>query len=171
MMFQPIFGAIAVQVPWGDLVVHNLNNRNEVRAFAQDGTLARIVRWGRMPRSPAPEEIDAYIEERVSWETGEEDQVRVRSEYRSIPVADNLPGFASVVVDRLNHLWVEEYEPPGRERPGSLWTVFDPRGQVLGLVETPDGVEIFEIGEDYILDRAWDEFDVEYVRVWGLQRS
>ena len=171
MMFQPIFGARAVQVPWGDLVVHNLNNRNEVRAFARDGTLARIVRWGRVPRSPTPEEVDAHIEERVSWETGEEDRLRARNEYRSVPVAENLPGFASVVVDRLNHLWIEEYEPPGQERPGSVWAVFDPEGQVLGLVETPDRVEIFEIGEDYILGCEWDALEVERVRVWPLQRG
>lgn len=36
-----------------------------------------------------------------------------------------------------SHLWVEEYEFPGEERPGSLWTVFGPEGHVLGFVETP----------------------------------
>lgn len=40
----PIYSATAVQVPWGDLIVHNMNNRYEIRAFAEDGSLARIVR-------------------------------------------------------------------------------------------------------------------------------
>jgi len=81
-----------------------------------------------------------------------------------------MPAFTSVVADRLNHLWVEEYEPPGEERPGSLWTVFDPEGQVLGFVETSDGLEVLEIGEDYILGRWRDDLEVEHVQVWPLAR-
>ncbi len=56
-----------------------------------------------------------------------------------------------------------------REAP-RLWTVFDPEGRVLGLVETPEGLWIHEIGEDYILGTAWDALNVEYVQVWGLER-
>lgn len=43
-------------------------------------------------------------------------------------------------------------------------------GRVLGFVETPDRLEIFEIGEDYILGRSWDEMYVEYVQLWALER-
>ena len=81
-----------------------------------------------------------------------------------------MPAFTSVMVDGRNHLWVEEYELPGEERPGSLWTVFDAQGRVQGFVETPDGLEIFEIGEDYILGLWRDELEVEYVQVWELGR-
>ena len=56
------------------------------------------------------------------------------------------------------------------KRPGSLWTVFDPEGRVLGFVETPEGLWIWEIGEDYILGRADDELGVESVQLWPLER-
>ena len=46
-----------------------------------------------------------------------------------------------------------------------------PGGHVLGYLETPSGLRIFEIGEDYILGRVWDELGVESVRVWPLERS
>ena len=42
--------------------------------------------------------------------------------------------------------------------------------RVLGFVETPEGLEILEIGEDYILGKTEDEFEVEYVQVWPLER-
>ena len=58
---SPIYSATAAQVPWGDLIVHNLNNRYEFRAFAEDGTVARIVRRDHVPRSPTREDIEAYI--------------------------------------------------------------------------------------------------------------
>ena len=175
--YPPTFGATVAQVPWGDLIVHSLNNRYEIEAFTQDGTLARIVRRGHVPRSPTPDDIAAYIEEKVAWyppdlASSEIEQYRAekREQYRSVRVAEVLPAFASVIVDRLNHLWVEEYEAPGEERPGSLWTVFDPEGRVLGFVAMPERLEVFEIGEDYILGLWRDDFHVEYVQVWPLER-
>ena len=169
MMYETIFGPAVAQVPWGDLVVHTLGDRYEIKAFAEDGKLARIVRREHASRPPTAAEIEAYIEEQVS---GYPDELvaEQRRRYRSVPVAERMPAFTSVFVDRLHHLWVEEYELPGEERPGSLWTVFDPEGRVLGFVETPEGLEILEIGEDYILGRWLDELGVEHVRVWPLER-
>ena len=168
-MYEVIYGPTVAQVPWGDLIVHSLNSRYEIRAFAEDGTLARIVRRDHAARPPTAEEVEGYIEERVS---GYPDDIAAeqRGRYESVPVAENMPAFTSVMVDGRNHLWVEEYELPGEERPGSLWTVFDAQGRVLGFVETPDGLEIFEIGEDYILGLWRDELEVEYVQVWELER-
>lgn len=169
MSYETIFGPAVAQVPWGDLVVHTLGDRYEIKAFAEDGTLARIVRREHASRPPTAEEVEGYVEEQVS---GYPDELiaEQRQQYRSVPVAERMPAFTSVVVDRLHHLWVEEYELPGEERPGSLWTVFDPEGRVLGFVETPEGLEIFEILEDYILGRSLDELDVEQVQVWPLER-
>ena len=74
--------------------------------------------------------------------------------------------------DALDHLWVEDYEAPGEEVDGVLWTVFDPEGRVLGFVDTPEGLEIYEIGADYILGKTEDEeFGVESVQVWRLARG
>lgn len=168
-IYEVIFGPTVAQVPWGDLIVHSLNSRYEIRAFAWDGTLARIVRRDHVARPPSAEEIGAYIDEEVAGYP--DDVVAVQRErYQSVPVADNHPAFTSVIVDKLNHIWVEEYEFPGEERPGSLWTVFDAEGRVLGFVETPEGLEIFEIGEDYILGRWRDELEVEYVQIRELER-
>lgn len=75
-----------------------------------------------------------------------------------------------MIADRVGHLWLEEFEPPGEDRPGALWTVLDPEGRVLGRVETPDGLEIYEIGADYLLGRTRDELRVEYVQLWSMER-
>ena len=87
-----------------------------------------------------------------------------------MPVAEHMSAFTSVIVDRLDNLWVEEYERPGEERPGSVWMVFDPEGRVLGFVETPERLDIYEVGEDYILGHSWNDLYVEYVQVWPLER-
>ena len=178
MMYQTMFGARVAQEPWGDLIVISQTNRYELKAFSRDGTPARIVRRGHEPRAVTQDDIDASIEEEVPYypdDLSESDirtyQAEERRRYRSAPFAEHFSAFTSLVVDALDYLWVQEYEFPGEERPGSLWTVFDPEGRVLGFVETPDGLQVFEIGENYILGHAMDELDVESVQLWPLERS
>ena len=75
------------------------------------------------------------------------------------------------MADALDHLWVQEDNLPGEGGTNPLWTVFDPEGRVLGFVETPAGLRVYEVGEDYILGRATDDLGVEYAQVWSLSRS
>lgn len=176
-MYSPPFGAHAVQRAWGDLFVHASTGQQEIRAYAGDGTLARIVRLGVAPRVPTQAHIDAYIEDRISWippgippEETEQFLTGQRRVWEAVPVAESLPVFNSMIADRVGHLWLEEFEPPGEDRPGALWTVLDPEGRVLGWVETPDGLEIYEIGADYLLGHTRDELGVEYVQLWSMER-
>ena len=56
------------------------------------------------------------------------------------------------------------------DRPAPLWTVFDADGRALGFVETPDELEVYEVGADYLLGRATDDMGVQSVQVWALER-
>ena len=88
----------------------------------------------------------------------------------AFPLPESFPAFSALEVDALGYLWVREYNLPGDE-DRALWAVFDPEGLVQGFVETPPGLVIYEIGEDYILGKMQDELGVEYVHLWGLERS
>ena len=172
-----IFGWDLKVAPWGDLVIVTPSRRYEIRAFATDGTLARIVRVEHVPRAPTEADIEAYAEVELPsavpdfGEDVAERRAQVRRDIMATPVAEYLPAFVSVMSDRTGHLWVEEYEAIGEELDGVRWTVFDLEGHVLGFVETPEELEIFEIGEDYILARIVDEMGVESVQVWALERA
>lgn len=163
-----IFGGRPVWESWGDLVVVANTSRYELKAFTRDGVLARIVRRGHEPRAPGEAEIEAEIEAQPMIALAGSEPTR--RPYRS-SVAEHYPAFATVMSDAKDHLWVREYEVPGEERPGSVWTVFDARGRVRGFAETPAGLRVDEIGEHYILGRYRDELEVEYVQVWPLERS
>lgn len=170
---EPVmFGRSVRRRAWGDLFIVSSNRRYELRAFARDGSLARIVRMDHALRVPTDAHVEAQIHERVSRivETVDE-RARRRKELRAMPVAEHLPAFAAVRDDRLDHLWVYEYEAPGEEMPGTIFTVFDPEGRVLGFFELPERMGILEIGEDYILARVRDELGVDYVQVWPLERG
>ena len=172
-LFRKSLGREPVAALWGDLVVVGHTGRYELKAFAGEGTLARMIRRDHRQRAPTAAEVSAYIDAEMdlnSWATGSE-ALALRRRFEAVPVADHLPAFASIMTDGLGHLWVEEYESPADPRPTRVWTVFDPDGKVLGFVETPDGLVIHEVGEDYILGSMEDDLGVESVQVWPLARS
>ena len=170
---EVMFSNYVFRRPWGDLFIITPNHRYEFQAFALDGSLARIVRMDHEPRAPTEAQVEAYIDQQLSWIPSERtDQLRVRRrELRSTPVAEHLPAFAAVRTDAADHLWVYEYEAIGEETPGTLFNIFDAEGRVLGFFETPEGMGLLEIGEDYILARVRDELGVDYVQLWPLDRG
>lgn len=171
---EPVmFGRYVRMQAWGDLFIIGTNHRYEFRAFALDGSLARIVRMDYALREPAEAHIEAYIAEDVSRIPDERADQRAETirELRAMPVAEHLPAFAGIRGDdAMGHLWVYEYEAPGEETAGTLFTIFDPEGRLLGSFEMPEGMSILEIGVDYILGRVENELGVQSVQLWPLER-
>ena len=127
------------------------------KAFAADGSLVRIVRRHWDPRTPTPAEYDEF-------------HARTRmARLPEQPPVDSYPAFEEIMTDRDGYLWVREYRMFGEG--AMVWTVFDSEGRIQGLVETPVGLDVFEIGEDYVLGLVEDELGVEYVQLWSLDRE
>ena len=172
---------------WGDLAVIAPSHNYQVRAYAPDGTLSRIVRRDHTLVPTTPAHRDAYFLENIRSQrirTGDpvdegEALRQARETFADLPLPETLPAFATLLTDALDHLWVAEFrildgefEIPGQETSeGPLWTVFDPDGHVLGFVETPLGLRVFEIGANYLLGHSTDEDGVEYVELWPLRRG
>lgn len=168
------FGHQVTALAWGALAAVAQNDTYEIRAFDLDGTLKRIVRRNHDLVVPTPADVEALIESRAA-EVPEaerpERRAQMREFYGDRPLPDSHPAFGEVTSDLLDHLWVREYSLPGEETPNPTWTVFDPEGHVLGFMETPAGLTIFEIGEDYFLGLATDDLGVESVQLWALERT
>ena len=159
---------------WGDLVVAGFSSRYEFSAFRADGALARIVRSDHPPRVPTEADRESLIQRQIAplEEGGPDPRLSgIRQLMESTPLAEAFPAFSSVLGDATGHLWVREYDFPREPRPAPLWTVFDPGGRVLGFVETPADLEVYEIGEDYLLGRTRDDFGVESIQLWPLERK
>ena len=164
------FARTTLTTEWGDLAVIGRNESYEIRAYRSDGSLVRIVRRHHETRSPTKAEQDAAFRNQLATLADDDRETRTKVAVNA-PLVDSFPAYSSLRGDALGYLWVAEYRLPDARYEGTLWTVFDPDGRALGLVETPDGLRIFEIGADYILGRFTDELGVEYVRVLGLDRS
>lgn len=170
-MLDPPFQQTVVWGAWDGLAIVSPSDRYEIRAYGPEGTLQRIVRRDHAVRLPTEADLESY-------RNGQLESIR-SSEYRemmapvlaALEVPPSFPVFSAIEVDALGYLWVREYDLPGQERERVLWTVFDSGGIVLGFMETPPDLVIYEIGADYIVGKVYDELRVEYVQLWELARS
>jgi len=80
---------------------------------------------------------------------------------------DQLPAHGTGMrVDAEGNLWLEEYEVAGL--PEDRWSVFDPDGRWLGVVQLPTDFTLNEVGADYLLGIETSELGVQYVRQYPL---
>ena len=164
------FGKTTVTTAWGHLAAIGDTETYEIRAYRGDGSLARIVRRDHETRIPTRSEQDEAFRDRFA-ELSEEDREPRMAVAADVPLVESFPAYSRLRGDALGHLWVAEFKLPDAAFEGTLWTVFEREGRALGFVETPAGLSIFEIGEDYILGRTTDGLGVEYVQTWELTRS
>jgi hypothetical protein len=144
------------------------SERFEIEYRNKAGDLLRLLRLDHENLPVTQVDIDTYIADRMERARPERRQI-YRTMYDNMPFPEFMPAFGDLFVDAGGNLWVGVYRRPGDEQP--RWHVFDPGGAYLGIVETPQRFRIFEIGEDYLLGRWTDEYDVEHVRVYGLVKD
>jgi hypothetical protein len=140
--------------------------RGEIREHDTGGRLRRILRVAGAER-PVTREM---FERRVDWGSRNNPSQRSRMAglYSQMPIPDTLPDFSSLQVDELGWLWAELYEwDPARP---TEWVVFDLTGRARGVIQTPPGLEIQSIGRHHILGVSFDEFEVEHVQRYRLNR-
>lgn len=154
-----------VATVWGERVLISPNDAFELRAFTLEGEPSLIARLDNGTAAPTEEDMREWFDEFTANDTPEE-RAAFRTTFDDFPLLESFPAFASIVVDEVDHVWVRESGMPGDER--ALWVVFDPDGVALGRIETPRGLDVYQIGVDYVLGRARDELDVEGVQRWPL---
>jgi hypothetical protein len=147
----------------------------DVRIFSSKGELLRLVRNGgeREPLTEAHRTawIDALFF--AATQIPESARPQRRRQLEEFPTPTELPVYNDVVVDAHAYIWLQEYTPVPRpglwwSGPGRGWIVLDATGRLLGRVEMPVALEVYEIGPDYILGLWRDEIGEEFVRVYGL---
>jgi hypothetical protein len=148
----------------------------DVRIFSGDGRLLRVVRNAGEPQSVSEAHRTAWIDDFIN-NLGAEIPEAVRAELprvlEQIPTPDVLPVYNDLVVDAHAYIWLQEYTPQSAtsrwwSAAGRWWIVLSPTGELLGRVEMPVALEVYEIGPDYVLGRWLDDIGEEFVRVYRL---
>ena len=149
------------------------------------------VAAARIPSTDATRE--AYITSAIDVfqaDGSDADRERYRQRLESLKSPDSLPAVQNLILDTAGNIWLEEYQPLGRfnryageqglgSAGSSTWVVLGVDGHLLGSVRMPGGLEVLEIGVDYVLGLWHDEFGVEHVRrhanaaaravIWGTE--
>ena len=140
-------------------------HRSGIREYGADGRLVRILRVEGKARPVTEEMIEERVEHNsVLYPKG--DWARLFDE---MPIPDTLPDYQTLRMDEEGWLWAEEFGWDPSEP--AKWTVFDPSGQAQGFIVLPPGLEVLWIGSDAVLGVWMDEFDVEYVHRYRLERN
>lgn len=132
-----------------------------------DGHEVLRIRWDEHRRTPSPQDLDVAMERAVRFRP-EPERTRRAEALRSFRVGP-VPAFDQLILDRMGHVWARRFVLPSDT--AASWNVFDPAGIWLGVVTVPTGLNLTEIGPDYILGVVRDELDVELVVELALGRG
>ncbi len=151
-----------------DLAYFGSGDSYEIRAYDSAGELKRIIRLDQELVPFTQDYIDRHIEAEVAEAEDMDEAREIRSRYNDFTWPESLPAYLSFETDPPGCLWVEESRGPGDDMP--VWSIFDAEGVLQARVSLPEGVDILEVGSDYILGLARDDLDVEYVQMFRLER-
>jgi len=163
-----LYGRTTLQAVSGNTAYIGPTDRYEIFRYGVGGQLDMIVRKEHEDLVVRTADVD--VEKQRMLEDAFNDDWRQTLErmFLDMPIPATMPAFDGLQVDGQGNLWVGEYRRPSDPQP--RWTVFAADGHVLGTVETPPGLTIHQIGDDFILGTWEDEMEVEHVRLYGLDR-
>ncbi len=139
-----------------------------VAAFDLQGRHVMTVRLDTEPEPITDEDLSAFR----TWELAQAHRASQRASWArqldEMVFPEYFPAYASLLVDAVGCLWVEDYEMlPATPR---TWTVFSPNGALLARVRLPAGFGITDVGSDWVLGVGRDGLGVEYVELYSLVR-
>ena len=165
--FGAPFGSVRLAAALGNSVVTAGGTGFEIWNLDETGRLARIVRRQVEATEVSSADI-AVLEERMLRAAPARAQADRRRLFLEWTYPEFKPALDDLLVDAEGNIWARSYrvDPSG---PGE-WSVFDPAGRWLGQVEMPPGLDVAEIGSDYVAGVWVDELGVEYVRLYALEK-
>lgn len=161
------FGRTTETAIAGDRFYAGHSERYEIGRYDAHGRLELLIRLRRDPVPVTSADVDRFKARRVA-EAEDQGRPRIERMYAEMPFPATFPAFGGLLVDALGGLWVLDFAAPGDTT--RRWTVFGPDGVVLGVVQTPPGLNVREIGRDYVLGTWRDADEVEHVRLYALRR-
>jgi len=162
------FGKHAMQAVGPNRFYYASGDLWEIQAYDSAGDLRRLIRLAPDPVPVRSEDLEAQIRDEIAEASDPSQAPEIRAGFEEMPVPDFMPAFAGLHADVGGYLWVERYRRPGDDTP--VFDILDPDGALVGRISLSPGLEILEIGDDYVLALFRDELEVEYLKLFSLQR-
>ena len=167
VMSAPLFARTSSAALGDDVVYVGDQETFEVLRYTPEGRLQRIMRVPGVDLELNTSDVQQLKDELLAREP-EQRRTMMRTHLEEMTLPPTRPAYGSLMPDALGNLWAGEYARyPAVPR---TWTVFATTGKLLGEVTVPDRFKVLQIGPDWILGVGRDELDVEYVRVYRIDR-
>ena len=140
----------------------------EIHWYGPDGSLERLTAVDLPAEAPSRDEIVDYgrrLLESYGAEVGDDRLER----YRDMRIPERRAAFDALIVDTQGYVWARRYIDPLASH--HRWLVFAPAGSLLGYVELPAELDLYQIGPDFVLGRLTDDFGVHRVVRHTLTRN
>jgi hypothetical protein len=118
-------------------------------------------------RTLSADDLARFIDDYVA-RYPQERQREVRGRFDEVTPPSVMPTHSALAFDAVGDLWVENFRLPWDHESPRIWSVFGPDGRWLGDVQLPEGLRVYEIGDDYVVGVETDTLGVEFVRLYRL---
>lgn len=162
------FGRTRTAAVYGDSIYTGDGAMFEVRNLDEQGTVVRIIRRSAERTAVTPAAIESFEAQMLREVQTDARRRRLQRLFREWTYPPFQPAYDQLVVDHEGNLWTRHYAI-GSSR--SNWSVFGPTGRWLGVIEMPADFTLKEIGSDYVLGVSVDDFGVEYVQLYALEKG
>lgn len=159
-------GHTAALAPAGSLMAVTDGRSFAIRSYGSDGALRRIVRGPIEPLALTDSMRQRYFAARLGGPARQEREWLARA---GNPMPDATPAYEALIADADGFLWARRFTIPGDDM--QRWGVFGPDGPFLGYVALPAGLDVLEIGADYVLGKVQDSLGVERVLEFRLNKQ
>lgn len=167
------FGARTVVTTSGNDVLVGLGDRDEVRRYRHDGTLAAIYRLDRPRRLISQAEL-ATQREQLATQLAQLPLTMadaIASALASAGVSPVYPAHDQILVDDSGAIWLREDIGTRRGQvEARSWVVLGADGVWLGTVSTPARFDLHQVADNRLLGVWRDANDVEHIRIHRLER-
>jgi hypothetical protein len=137
-----------------------LSTEFDCQIWSNTGTHVRTIRASVATPAVSNEDVERFAASRLSAARTAADTTRFRAELAEADRMERHPVLGLIRTDARGRIWMREYVWRLSDRE-ARWLVFEPDGRVLGTVVTPTDLQVFDIGDDYILGTDRDEDDEE----------
>lgn len=158
------FGPLGTIRVWRDTYLTGDGGSFEVREYARDGRLFRILRADHA--GPGITEADKAAEKQrlLAFYGQRTTSPGFERFWAQVPWQERLPAFRRFEVDPEGRLWIETFE--SASAPERTWIVFDADRRLLGFVAVPKRLDVLQLTGDGVLGVYRDADDVEQVRYY-----
>ena len=167
------FGHLTSVAGKGDRIYVGDNARYEIAVYTRDRKLIRLIR-ATAPEVPVTQPMREAQQARNLEQVAENAERipaplrdQVEGWIKTARYAERLPPYQQIRLDQEGNLWVQHYGMPDGPQHH---TVFDSTGAVRARLVLPAGMQLLELGSDYILG-TWEDADgLPYVRLYRSPR-